>query len=314
MRIGKSEIANRRLILGICCRRKRTCIAILLTRIYARWKVLARRSCFVRSRLRFTIERSERGSMNEGARIIIGIITASGAVKRIHRVHCRGSCNSALRHRPHETCHVASLPIPTGYSLSSKTKKKQKGSKAVYAVRGEFRFERGRKENKEADPCLDTEIAITRRRRRRRIWKLSEGFEGKVELPIWQRARPHKSARRLPTLCVYPRSFLQQRCHRTKKRQFIPAVPPVITVEEVDGFLARWTTLSGIPPSSLSPSLPFLPISRWEFQTTPTRRRSTKERKYQNGVRECEQISTGRDGDERRTVLRKASLEEKILG
>lgn len=25
--------------------------------------------------------------MNEGARIIIGIITASGAVKRIHRVH-----------------------------------------------------------------------------------------------------------------------------------------------------------------------------------------------------------------------------------
>lgn len=149
---------------------------------------------------------------------------------------------------------------------------------------------------------------------RRRIWKLSEGLEGKVELPIWQRARPHKSARRLPTLCVYPRSFLQQRCHRTKKRQFIPAVPPVITVEEVDGFLARWTTLSGIPPSSLSPSLfPFCPYRGGNFKQLP---RGGDPRRKENTRMACENASKSRrrDGDERRTMLKKASLEEKILG
>lgn len=56
-------------------------------------------SRFVRSRLRFTIER---GSMNEGARIIIGIITASGAVKRIYKGYIvaeAGVTPSSLRHR-----------------------------------------------------------------------------------------------------------------------------------------------------------------------------------------------------------------------
>ena len=96
-----------------------TCIAYFYSPVYttrhARWKVLARRSSLFRA-ISFTFYNwAQRGSMNEGARIIIGIITASGAVKRIYRVHCRGSCNSALlrhrraardRMRPHETCHV----------------------------------------------------------------------------------------------------------------------------------------------------------------------------------------------------------------
>lgn len=45
---------------------------------------------------------AQRGSMNEGARIIIGIITASGAVKRIYRGYIvaeAGVTPSSLRHR-----------------------------------------------------------------------------------------------------------------------------------------------------------------------------------------------------------------------
>lgn len=173
-------------------------------------------SRFVRSRLRFTIER---GSMNEGARIIIGIITASGAVKRIYKGYIvaeAGVTPSSLRHRFVRHCSTDSHRSFDG--------KKSARFRFVAIKHKVFRGQEGKEEegNLEAGKGEEAGQKSRRRRRRRSLAReLSKirrkEFGGTRELPIWQRVRGDKSAFNRSGLTgylgyVYPRSF-HPRCH-----------------------------------------------------------------------------------------------------
>lgn len=100
--------------------------------------------------------------------------------------------------------------------------------------------------------------------------------------------------------------------HETKKRQFIPAAPPprppVITVEEVDGFLARrWTTLSGIPSLSLSS---FCPCRGGNFKQLPRGgdRRGVEKTAARMPCENASEWGKSREGEEEGMEMREKSI------
>ena len=207
--------------------------------------------------------------------------------------------------------------------VSSHKKKKKKIEHCWERKKGKRRIE----EEEEAGPCLDTEIATRRRRRRR---KLSKGFERILERGADSRSCQFGSElgainQRLteafvglpgPTARVYIRvpssSSNVVTAHETKKRQFIPAAPPprppVITVEEVDGFLARrWTTLSGIPSLSLSS---FCPCRGGNFKQLPRGgdRRGVEKTAARMPCENASEWGKSREGEEEGMEMREKSI------